>query len=267
MTGSPLTVSVSNRKGGTGKTTTAVNLAAALARRGFRTLLVDLDTQGHAGLGFGLAARRGEASVHDLFRDPAADLAAAIRPSGLPGLWLAPADTGYEPSGLPPAGGLLAHQLARLAGCFDRVVIDTPPSLDALLINGIAAADGVLVPMLPHHLAAEGVRQLARLILRVATGINPRLKLLGLLPVMLDRRIVSHREVVAAMAAQFGTHRIFTGIRSDIQLAQAFAAGKPVLDHAPKSRGALDYHLLTEELSHLWQWPQSHGRQELGEDP
>lgn len=257
MTERPFIIAVSNRKGGTGKTTTAVNLAAELGHRGFRTLLVDLDTQGHAALGCGVTVERGAPTVHHVLRDPGAGLGAVIRPTPVAGVWLAPADTVHDGSGGPIAPEALTGQLLRdeVVAAFDRIVIDTPPSLDALLINGLAAADGVLIPLLPHPLSAEGVQQLARLFFKVGSTINPRLKLLGVLPVMIDRRLTLHRGVLEAMARQFGRDRLLSGIRTDIHLAEAFAGRAPIRLFKPKSRSALDYHLLAEELTSLWRLP------------
>lgn len=254
----PFILAVANRKGGTGKSTTAVNLAAEFAARGWRTLVIDLDTQGHAGVGFGLRGLRDTASVHRLFRQPDFDLRQAVRPTGVDHVWLAPADPNFEEPGQASGGDadpqVLARALAALGGEFDRVVLDTPPSLGVALLAALAATDGVVVPLVPHHLAAEGVRQLARLILRVKSMVNPKLRMLGLLPMQADRRINLHRQVLGDLTRQFGAERLFGGIRTDIRLAEAFAAAQPVRLFAPRSRGALDYHLLAEELCRLCQW-------------
>ena len=150
-------LAVANRKGGTAKTTTVVNLAAALAARGLRVLLVDLDTQGHTGLGFGVRAASGEPTVHDLYRGTGAvDLRDAIRVTNVPQIDILPADRGFSgPDGaVAPLG--LATALKPLAASYAITLIDTAPTADALLINALASAHHVLVPTQLHHPPSMG---------------------------------------------------------------------------------------------------------------
>jgi len=252
MTGGSHILMVCNRKGGTGKTTTAVNLAAEFAARGRRTLLVDLDTQGHAGLGVGLSPpAKGSPTVHDLFRRPDLRLVQVITPTAHPNLWVAPADPLFDGIGADGDCRRLAREFARaeIADAFDVVVMDTPPSLDIASMNGMAAARDVLIPVFPHALGLDGVQQLVRLIFRFASGGNPGLRLAGLLPIMLDPRINLHRVVMGELTRQFGAERILRPIRCDIRLAEAFHARQPVRVFAPRGRGALDFHLLADELA------------------
>jgi len=257
MTSGLRVLTVSNRKGGSGKSTTTVNLAAEWAARGVRTLVVDLDTQGHSGLGLGVAAPRGGPTAHHIFRPGGGDLLDAVTPTAWPGLFCAPADPLFDGSDGPAALDTLSCQLHRpeVAQRFDVVILDTPPSLDFVLMNAMTAADGVLIPLLPHTLSGEGVKQLSRLFFRIASTENPRLRLVGLLPVMHNARIGHHRTMLAEIAHQFGQDRILRGIRSDILLAEAFSAGRPIRAFAPRSRGAMDYFLLADELIRLWRWP------------
>lgn len=252
----PFILTVSNRKGGSGKSTSAVNLAAEWANRGFRVLVVDLDTQGHAGFGLGIIPAKGAPTAHDIFRDSACTIADAIVPCAWPNLWCAPADFLFEGTDSPREPGLLAGQLRHpdLAARFDIIILDTPPSLDQLLVNAMSAADGVLIPMLPHALSAEGVKQLSRLFYRIATSSNPNLKLIGLVPIMYNPRLNHHQSIMADMVRQFGAERVMRGIRVDTKLAEAFAARQPIRTFAPRSHGALDYFLLADELAHLWGW-------------
>jgi len=252
----PFILTVSNRKGGSGKTTTVVNLAAEWASSGHRVLVVDLDTQGHSAFGLGVDPVNADQTAHQIFRDPDADIRSSIIQTAWPNLFCIPADTLYYGNGPVPDTMLLARQLRRPEMAeFDIILLDTPPSLDAMLINALAAADGVLVPMLPHALAVEGVKQLSRLFYKTVTTSNATLKLMGMLPVMASDRIGHHRAVIADIARQYGSEKVMRPIRSDIQLAAAFAERKPIRAFAPRSRGALDYHLLAHELASLWRLP------------
>lgn len=243
-------LAIANRKGGSGKTTTAVNLAAEAAAAGLRTLVVDLDTQGHSGLGFGVRPRRGQITVHHLLLESSIDARSAILESATANVSVMPADAlfgGLDGASSPSA---LARRLrgADLAASFDFVVIDTPPSYDALLVNALAAADSVLVPMVPHALSAEGVRQFARVFFRVATTINSHVHLVGLVPVMVNERANHHRQTLESMTHAFGKRKILNSIRNDIQVAMAFSAGIPLREFAPNSRGASDYKQLFKSL-------------------
>ena len=236
---------ISNRKGGTGKTTLAVNLAAELAERGRRVLLVDLDSQNHCAVGLGVKTAKGAATVHDLFRDPGARLARAVLPTRHANLSLVPADPLFEHGSGLRDEALLKRALgeAELGG-FDLVILDTPPSLDILLINALTAATGIIVPYVPHHLSFEGVKQLMRVLFRIKSSANPDLRILGFVPVMLAEHIRQHRAITGEIARQFGTPKVLPGIRIDIKLAEAFGAGQAIRNYAPRSRGAEDFAVL-----------------------
>ena len=242
---------VTNRKGGTGKTTSSVNLAAEFAAQGKQVLLIDLDTQGHCSVGLDLVLTREAPTVHSLFQSPGFRLTDAIYPTAWPNLFLAPANSLFEHG----SGGGESTRLASalhdegLTERFDLIIIDTPPSLDDLLMNGLCAAKRVLVPFLPHHLSGEGMRNLARVLFKVASGQNPDQKLLGYQPVMLDRRIGQHRSITEGVARQFGKGRLLTGIRTDIKLAEAFAHRKPVRAYLPGCRGSEDYAQAAQEVA------------------
>lgn len=243
-------IAIGNRKGGTGKTTVAVNLAAEFAYLGRRVLLIDLDSQGHCAVGLGFKYEAAMPAVHHLFTDPAATLAQAIYQTRVKNLFLAPADTLFDHgSGIRDDNRLKRALLGEgLAEQFDLVLIDTPPSLDALLYNGLMAATRVLVPYVPHHLSYEGVGQLVRVLFKIITHDNRDLKVLGFLPTMASEHIRLHRVVTGELTRQFGAPRVFPGIRNDIRLAEAFAAGQPIRLYAPKSRGAQDFAQLAAML-------------------
>jgi len=243
-------LAICNRKGGCGKTTTAVNLAAEMGRRKIPTLLIDLDSQGHAGLGLGVAAHERNRTAHALFGGTALDLDAALVASVAEHVHVLPADRAFE--GASPQCDV--HALDRLirspqiAERFRAVVLDTPPAYDPLLVNALAAADAVLAPIVPHALSAEGVRQLLRIFYRVATTVKPDLAMVGVLPVMFNERIRHHRVIVEEIARELGSDKLLPAIRMDIHLAESFAARLPAVYYASSSRGAVDYKVLADHL-------------------
>lgn len=248
------TLAISNRKGGSGKTSTAVNMAAQLAQRGQRVLLIDMDTQSHCALGVGVKVTREAPTLHG-FMAGRHKLADAILTTPWSGLDLIAGDPLFD-HGSGIGGEDTLRQALHDEGIHDRydmVILDTPPSLDGLLMNALCAADRVLVTLVPHFLAGEGVKQLARVLFRIASrGSNENLRLLGFLPVMLDSRIGQHRQVMQGLATQFGPTRLLPGIRTDIRLVEAFAAGKPLIAHAPDSRAAQDYDKAVQNLLERW---------------
>jgi len=241
---------ITNRKGGTGKTTTSVNLAAEFAAQGRRVLLIDMDTQGHCAVGVDVAPARDAPTVHSLFLSDEFLLAEAVYPTAWPNLHLIPANPLFEHGSGDGDPTRLARALhdEGLTEQYDLIIIDSPPSLDNLLMNALCAAGRVLVPFVPHHLSGEGIRNLARVLFRVASGPNPDLKLLALLPIMQDRRIGQHRIVTEGLARQFGHGRLLSGIRTDIKLAESFAHRQPVRSYMPCCRGAEDYAVAAREI-------------------
>ena len=253
MNKNAIIIAIANRKGGTGKTTTAVNLAAEWGKKGYKTLLIDLDTQGHAAIGLGCRENRHQdISLHDIFTNPNNKLANVIKKTPVENVSLAAANTEFVSQEIDALYLRNALYNEGLNEQYQRVILDTPPTLDALLINALSASDGVVVPFIPHHLAGIGVRQLAKLFYQVAMRHNTDLRLLGLLPIMHDRHVKLHRRVIEDMRKQFGIKRILRGIRPNIKLAEAFEAGEPVVNYDSRCRGSMDYQLMAEELETLF---------------
>ncbi|SFU75337.1 chromosome partitioning protein [Methylobacterium sp. 174MFSha1.1] len=240
-------IAVSNRKGGTAKTTTTVNLATALGGRGWRVLVVDLDSQGHAGLGFGVKAAPGQTTVHDVFRGAGASLRDGVRATASPNVDVLPADRAFEGTATAPPLALAAA-LEPLAGTYQVVLIDTAPTADALLVSALASAHHVLVPTILHHLAIDGVGQFARSFFRVATTLNAGLHGLSILPVQVDLRVTMQREILERLAVQFGRERVLAGIRPDVALAEAFGRQQPVKEFKPRTRSVEDFELLCDNV-------------------
>ena len=249
----PVIFVVSNRKGGTGKTTVTVNLAAELAALGKRVLLVDLDSQSHCAVGLGIKVTKETPSAHDIFRNVEAKLAPTIQKTVFENLSLSPANPLYEHGEGVRLEGLLKRALEEeeIVNNYDVVILDTPPSHDILLLNALVAANWVVVPYMPHPLAGEGARQLMRVLFKVISGSNQQLKLAGFLPMMASDSIKIHRTVIKDVTHQFGASRMLPSIRNDIRLAESFGVGKPIRYFAPKSRGAEDFAKLASVLVQL----------------
>ena len=246
-------ITISNRKGGAGKTTVSVNLAATLAALGFRVLLIDLDSQGHCAVGLGIKVAKDQRKIHDIFRSPELPLADTIINTSYPRLSLCPADQTFEHGSGGNDDRLLANALnnAEIQSRFDLIISDTPPSLDSLLLNALNAANWVLIPFVPHPLSFEGIKQLTRVLFKVMSSSNPKLKILGFIPVMMTNHIKQHRNTMDNISNDFGGHRLLQGIRTDIRLAESFGAGRPIPYYDVKSRATADFIQLGKTIKGL----------------
>ena len=244
---------VANQKGGVGKTTTTVNLAAGLARLGRRVLLVDLDPQGNATMGSGIDKRTLDATVYDVLLE-SATVREARRPSPKGGYDVVGANrelagAEVELVGLGHRDRRLRAALADVASDYDVILIDCPPSLSLLTLNGLACAHGVIVPMQCEYFALEGLSDLVNTIKQVHANINPELEVIGILRVMFDARITLQAQVSEQLKAHFGDRVFDTVVPRNVRLAEAPSYGVPGVVFDPASKGALAFVEFARELT------------------
>ena len=244
---------IANQKGGVGKTTTTVNLAAGLARLGRRVLVVDLDPQGNATLGSGVDKRTLDPSVYDVLLE-SASIVEARRPSPKGGYDVVGANrelagAEVELVGVERRDRRLRGALAEVGDAYDFVLIDCPPSLSLLTLNGLAAAHGVVVPMQCEYFALEGLSDLVNTIKQVHANINPQLEVIGILRVMFDARITLQAQVSEQLKAHFGDRVFDTVIPRNVRLAEAPSYGMPGLVFDPASKGAQAFLDFSREMA------------------
>jgi chromosome partitioning protein len=260
-------IALMNQKGGVGKTTTTVNLAAAFARAGRSTLVVDLDPQAHATLHLGVDPNALERSVYDVLIDEQTDVASAIQQTR-PNLALLPAETDLaavegELANEPDKQRRLERALAKLGDRFEFILLDCPPSLGLLTINGLACAREVLIPMQAHFLALQGVGKLLETVSLVGQAVNPRLRVTGVILCMHDSGSTHTREVVADLDSFFEQARstetawkfarvLRPPVRRNIKLAECPSFGQTIFEYAPNASGAEDYAALADQLLREW---------------
>jgi chromosome partitioning protein len=248
---------VCNQKGGVGKTTTTINLGAALAEQGRRVLLVDFDPQGALSVGLGIQPHELEATVYNLLMEPGLTAQDVLFKTHVEGLDLLPSNID-----LSGAEVQLVHEVARefvlgralqaVIPDYDVILIDCQPSLGLLTVNALACADGVIVPLECEYFALRGVALLMETIDKVSSRLSPKLQMDGLLATMYDSRTLHTREVLAGVVKGFGDKVFHTVISRTVRFPDATVAGEPITSFDPTSNGAGSYRELAKEVLERW---------------
>jgi chromosome partitioning protein len=251
-------ISMCNQKGGVGKTTTVINLGAALAEQGRHVLLVDFDPQGSLSVGLGLNPHEMDLSIYNLLMERDVTIDDVIVPSGVPGMDLLPSNID-----LSAAEVQLVHEVAReqtlqrvLAPALERydvILIDCQPSLGLLTVNALTASHGVIVPLECEYFALRGVALLKTTIDKVRERLNPKLEIDGVLGTMFDGRTLHSREVMDRLVQAWGDKVFHTVIRRTVKFSDSTVAGEPITSYASSSKGAEHYRDLAKEV--LARWP------------
>ena len=260
-------VALINQKGGVGKTTSTVNLGAALAAAGRRVLLVDLDPQGHLSLHLGIDPDTCGGTIYDVLLDPEVRLDHVVH-RARPDLDVVPSNVDLaaaesELADVEDRHAILHRKFHAASGRWDVVLLDCPPSLGLLTLNGLTLAEEVIVPMQAHFLALQGLGRLLETVSLVGRGVNPDLRVSGVLLCMHERQSSHGREVVSELKRFFREARggeaawsdasvLLPAVRRNIKLAEAPSFGQTILDYAPTCPGAMDYRTLAQRLLERW---------------
>ena len=246
-------IALCNQKGGVGKTTTAISLAAALAEYGRRVLVVDFDPQGAASVGLGVPPHELDLTVYNLLMDRSVQYTDVLRATAVPGLDLLPANIDLSAAEVQLVSEVaresaLSRALRPTLDAYDEVIVDCQPSLGLLTVNALTAAHGVLIPLECEFFALRGVALLVETIEKVRDRLNPRLQVDGILATMYDSRTLHAREVVARVHEAFGDTLFHTVISRTVKFPDATVAAEPITTYAPAHPGAEAYRQLAREL-------------------
>lgn len=245
-------ITIANQKGGVGKTTTAINLSAALALKGYETLLIDLDPQANSSMSF-LDVRELDVVMYDVLTDPARDMADAVQATKTKKLSVAAASLTLAKLEGKLVGELdsqyrLKDKLEAIREQFDYIVIDTPPTLGLITVNAMVAASHVLIPIQSSYFALEGTDDLLETIDKIKIRANPNLQILGALITLHDRRTILARDIQKQIVQVFGDKVFETTISKSVRLEESPAYKESILSFAPQSSGAFEYYKLSEEV-------------------
>ncbi|MGO1319056.1 MAG: ParA family protein [Galactobacter sp.] len=246
-------IAMVNQKGGVGKTTSTINLAAALAEYGRRVLVVDFDPQGAASAGFGVSPHELDFTVYNVLMDRHADIHEAILNTGVENVDLLPANIDLSAAEVQLVNEVareqvLASQLRKVSDHYDVILIDCQPSLGLLTVNALAAAHGVIIPLTAEFFALRAVALLTETIDKVQERINPSLQIDGVVATMYDQRTLHAREVLGRLEEAFGDKLFETVIRRTVKFPDATVAAEPITAFAPAHAGAAAYRRLAKEL-------------------